>query len=480
MSSPKTTTATESPGATATPPGATATPPGATATSAGRTATPAGATAIASTGQSGIRPLPLWRNLQFQTLWMGTSAATLGVSVADIAYPLTVLAITRSPALAGLFAAVQAIGMLLAGLPAGVLADTCDSRTIVICTEAGRAAVTAVVAVALITGRLSLPVLFTAAALLGIGQAIKGAAQMLLLRSAVPTEQLTQALTQEEVRLNGAALVGPALGGALCAVRTLAHAVPFLFTAGSFLAALVSAALMKFMPGAPQGPVDRAAARTPNASSARAAGMLAGVRTLWGQPVLRAATLLIMFVNTIGAGFELIIIVILRHQAVPTPTIGLALGLGAAGGLAGAPLVKVWHRLRPGVLLLTVCGLDAGILALLAVPFGPWWVAGLTFTVMLGLPAIRVLVDILVIRQAPPEQRGRVVAALMTLIGLGIPAGVAGCGLLLQYLPAQAAMLTLASAQAAGLGYCSTRRELRQARWPGQAVEPADACRVSG
>jgi len=397
--------------------------------------------------------------------------------VADIAYPLTVLAITRSPALAGLFAAVQAIGMLLAGLPAGVLADRCDGRIIVIWTEAGRAAVTAMVAVALIAGWLSLPVLFTAAALLGIGQAIKGAAQTLLLRSVVPAEQLTQALTQDEVRMNGAALAGPALGGALYAVRTLAHAVPFLFTAGSFLVALISAALMRLMPGAAQGPADRAAARTPNGLSAGAGGMLAGVRTLWGQPVLRAATLLIMFVNTMGAGFELIIIVILRHQAVPASTIGLALGLGAAGGLAGAPLVKVLHRLRPGVLLLAVCVLDVGVLALLAVPFGPWWVSGLMFTVMLGLPAIRVLIDILVIRQAPPEQRGRVVAALMTLIGLGMPAGVAGCGLLLQYLPAQAAMLTLASAQAAGVAYCSTRRELRQARWPGQTAESADACR---
>jgi predicted MFS family arabinose efflux permease len=295
------------------------------------------------------------------------------------------------------------------------------------------------------------------------------------LRSVVPTEQLTQALTQDEVRMNGAAVAGPALGGALYAVRALAHAVPFLFTAASFLAALIGAALMKFMPGATQGPVDRAVSRTPNASSKGAGDMLAGVRTLWGQPVLRAATLLIMFVNTIGAGFELIIIVILRHQAVPASTIGLALGLGAAGGLAGAPLVKVLHQLRPGVLLLAVCALDAGVLALLALPFGPWWVAGLMFTVMLGLPAIRVLVDILVIRQAPPEQRGRVVAALMTLIGLGMPAGVAGCGMLLQYLPAQAAMLTLASAQAAGVAYCLTRRELRQARWPGQAVESADA-----
>ncbi len=86
---------------------------------------------------------------------------------------------------------------------------------------------------------------------------------------------------------------------------------------------------------------------------------------------------------------------------------------------------------------------------------------------MLGVPAIRVLVDILVIRQAPPAQRGRVVAALMTLIGLGIPAGVAGCGLLLQYLPAQAAMLALAGTQLLAVAFCSARPELWQARWPG-------------
>ena len=284
------------------------------------------------------------------------------------------------------------------------------------------------------------------------------------MRSVVPPEQLTQALTQDEVRMNGSALAGPALGGALYAVRALAHAIPFLFTAGSFLVALITAALMKT-------PAGRPASTRPRAGPPPQAGnMLAGVRTLWDQPVLRAATLLIMFVNTIGAGLELIIIVILRHQAVPSSVIGLALGIGAAGGLAGAPLVRTLHRLRPGVLLLAMCMLDVVILALLAVPFGPWWVAGLLFTVMLGVPAIRVLVDILVIRQAPPEQRGRVVAALMTLIGLGMPAGVAACGVLLQYLPAQAAMLTLAAVEAVAVAYCSTRRELWQARWPGETA----------
>jgi hypothetical protein len=194
--------------------------------------------------------------------------------------------------------------------------------------------------------------------------------------------------------------------------------------------------------------------------------MLAGLRELWRQPVLRATVLLIMGVNTVGAGLELVVIVILRHQAVPSYAVGLALGAGAAGGLAGAPLVRFLHRLSPGVLLLAACGTQAPVLALLAVPLGPWWAAGVLFAGMLSVPALRVLADVLVIRQAPRERRGRVVAALMTLIALGMPAGIAGCGLLLEYLPAQTAMLTLASAMAAVTGYGLSRPELRRARWP--------------
>src|SRR5579863_1281305 len=74
-------------------------------------------------------PPPLRRNLRFQTLWIGMTASTIGVSVGDVAYPLIILALTGSPAKAGLFGAVQAIGMLAAGLPAGSLADRYDSRT---------------------------------------------------------------------------------------------------------------------------------------------------------------------------------------------------------------------------------------------------------------------------------------------------------------------------------------------------------------
>jgi MFS family permease len=396
--------------------------------------------------------VPLRRNLRFQTFWTGSASATLGQAVGDVAYPLAIVTMTGSPGKAALFSGVQITGMLAAGLPVGSLADRYDSQRLALVAHAIRTMVACVVAIALAGGWLTLPLLVAAAVILGAGQALGGATNILLLRSIVPGEQLTLALTQDEVRINGASLAGPALAGALYGLH---HVAPFTFTAAAFFVALTATAFL------PAG-----LARPTPAKEAAEGGILAGLRELWGQPVLRAAVMLVMGVNTVGAGLELVVIVILRHQAVPPYSIGLALGIGAAGGLAGAPLVKFLHRLPPGVLLLTVCGMEVPILLLLAVPFGPWWAAGVLFTGLLGVPALRVLADILIIRQATPERRGRVVAAVMTLIALGMPVGIAGCGLLLQYLPAQIAMLTLAAAMAVVTAFGLSCRELRHARWP--------------
>ncbi len=435
-----------------------------------------------STSQERTTTLPLWRNMQFQTLWLGSAASSLGVNVAEVAYPLAILALTGSAAKAGMFAAVLTIGMLAGALPAGQLADRHDRRTVVIAAEAARATVTAVVAVGLILGWLSLPLLLAAAALLGIGQVVVGAARMPLVRAVVSDSQLTPALVQDEVRQNGAALAGPPLAGWLDALRALSHAVPLLCTAAAFAFSMLAAVAMKVMPGGvPRSTAavqateitGQATETDPSGGQPPAPGapgresdILAGIRALWGAPVIRAAMLLIMIANMIGVGLDLAVIVILRQQHHPSGTIGLVLGAGAIGGLAGAPLVKVLHQLRPGVLLLGMGLVLIPIFAGLALPFGPWWVAGLLFVAMLGVPALRVLVDVLIIRQTPDEQRGRIVAAVMMLVSLGMPAGLAGTGLLLQLLPAQAAMLTLVGLLAVGVAYCATKRELWRARWP--------------
>jgi MFS family permease len=422
---------------------------------------------------------PLWRNLQFQTLWIGGSVSTLGVAVADVAYPLAILAMTGSPGRAALFAALLSVGMLTSGLPAGQLADRYDRRTIVIAAESCRALVTGIVAAGLIAGWLSLPILLVAAVMLGAGQSVSGAARMPLVRSVVAPEQLTTALVQEEVRQSGAQLAGPPLAGALYAIRALAHAVPFLFTAGSFVVALVAAVLMKIMPGGAREdqqllPAQAASDQDkgkPTGDSDHG-GMLTGLRTIWSHPVLRAAMALLTLVNTVGAGVDLIIIVLLRHQHFQSGVIGLVLASAAVGSLAGAPLVKVLHRLRPGVLLISEAALLALGFFLLALPFGPWWVAGILFVCMLAVPAMRVLLDVLVLRQAPDQERGRVVAAVMVLLGLGTPVGVGAAGLMLQYLTPATTILVLGAGLALAVAVFATQRKLLQARWPGDSRRP--------
>ena len=416
------------------------------------------------------QPVPLWRNLQFQTLWLGQAASSLGAGVANVAYPLAILALTGSPGQAGLFAAVQTAGMAAGALPAGQLADRRDRRTIVVFAETVRALVTTAVAVGLITGWVSLPLLIAAAAVLGVGQSVTGAARNPLVRSVVPTSQLTTALTQDEVRLSGAALAGPPLAGALYGIRALAHAAPFLFTAASFVLSALGAVAMKLLPA---GPDYGAAIAAPDGESEQAeaeaaadGGMFAGLRVLWANPVLRAALVLVMLINAVGVGLDLVVIVILRNQHVPSAQIGLVLAAAAVGSLAGAPLVKPLHRIRPGVLLIVACAIEVPLLAGLALPYGAWWAASLLFIPSLVVPSLRVLVDVLIFRRTPDRLRGRAVAAVMTMLAIGMPAGVAATGALLQWLPARGALLTLAGVQAVVVLYCATKRQLWRATWP--------------
>src|SRR5690348_35840 len=97
--------------------------------------------------------ITLRRNWRFQALWTGSAFAMLGVEIADLAYPLVILALTGSAAMAGAFGAIQLTASLLAGLPAGALVDRRDRRRVLVAAESIRALVAASVAVAAYTDR---------------------------------------------------------------------------------------------------------------------------------------------------------------------------------------------------------------------------------------------------------------------------------------------------------------------------------------
>lgn len=74
----------------------------------------------------------LWRNRDFLLLWNGQTISTLGTNVSTLALPLLVLALTHSPAQAGLLTALRLLPYLLFSLPAGALIDRWNRKTVMI------------------------------------------------------------------------------------------------------------------------------------------------------------------------------------------------------------------------------------------------------------------------------------------------------------------------------------------------------------
>src|SRR6266540_6468540 len=84
----------------------------------------------------------------------GQVVSTVGTRVSAIAFPLLVLAQTRSPAKAGIVGFAQSLPYLLFFLPAGALVDRWNRKRIMLVADAGRAVALGSVAVVLAVGSL--------------------------------------------------------------------------------------------------------------------------------------------------------------------------------------------------------------------------------------------------------------------------------------------------------------------------------------
>src|SRR5689334_6932225 len=69
---------------------------------------------------------PLWRNRDYMLLWSGQLVSSIGTQISQLAFPLLVLAITFSPALAGVAGALRGLPFAILCLPAGALVDRWD------------------------------------------------------------------------------------------------------------------------------------------------------------------------------------------------------------------------------------------------------------------------------------------------------------------------------------------------------------------
>src|SRR6185295_7749017 len=284
--------------------------------------------------------VPLRHNRDFVLLQAGQLLSSAGTQSTSIAYALLTLALTGSPAKAGLVGFMRLAPLAALALPAGVAADRFDRRRIMVAADAVRGVALGLLAAALVAGRASFGAILAVAFVEGAGTAFFFPASAGALRSVVPTRQLPSAAGAGQARQATVRLAGPPLGGALFGVG---RAVPFVFDALSYVGSLVSVLLMRTpFQEAREAPAERLRAQ-----------LGAGLRFVWEQRFLRTVALLLAVTNIIGPGILLTLVVVGRDQGLSGGEIGLliaALGAAMLVGSLATPIVR--RRLAPRRILL--------------------------------------------------------------------------------------------------------------------------------
>ena len=377
-------------------------------------------------------PAPLRRNRVFQLLWVGQAVSSIGTRASAVAYPLLVLALTGSPADAGIVGFAATIPYLLIQLPAGVLVDRIDRRRAMIACDAGRFSALGGLAVAVWAGHAGLVLIIAVAIVEGCLSVVFDLAERSAVQLIVPSAQLEAALAQNEARVRGAALTGHPLGGVLFG---LGRGVPFAADAVSYAVSLVTLAFIR-RPLVAAGGGER---------SHPLAEMMEGLRWLWRQPFLRATTLLVAGSNGLFQAVVLAVIVIARAHGASPGAVGLILAGFGAGGLAGA-LVSAWiaARLPAAAIVIGANWVWAALVPVIGLVPHPLAIGAAAAGMAFVGPVWNVVIGTLDLRLTPAHMLARVHAVGMTAAFGAIPLGSLVGGLLLDRLGAEETVWTLA------------------------------------
>ena len=341
----------------------------------------------------------------FGLLLTAFGISNVGDGIMQAAFPLLVAGLTRDPLLVAAATLANRLPWFLFAITSGALVDRMNRRRVLVATDTIRTFLVAVLAAAVFTDTVTLPLVYAIAFALGVAETFFDTSAEAFVPALVPTQDLPAANGRlQGVEWVGGAFAGPPIGAALFA---FAAGVPFGVNAASFA---VAAVLVSVIPGQFHRP--------PKKNTSLRTDMWEGIRWLWRQRVLR--TLSIMAGTTNMLGYGVIAVFVLFAQdilGVGDVWYGVLLSAMGVGGLAGAIVAsRVVKALGPGRTVqgtVILGALLSGTMGLISNP----WIAG--FVLMLyGVQITLWNVVAVSLRQTltPDVLRGRVagVSRLLT------------------------------------------------------------------
>ncbi len=402
------------------------------------------------------------RNRPLRALLFAEIISTTGTQMTWLALPWFVLVTTHSPARMTVVMIAELVGVTAAGLPAGAVLQRLGARRTMLAADAIRAPLMLLVPVLHWQGHLSYGVLVALALALGMFGAPYFAAQRLIVPELLGEDEavITQANALFQGAIRVTMLLGPPIGGVLIGI--LGATSVLVVDAATY--GVSFALVLLFVPR-----------RAPVKAAEESRGLLAGLRFLVREPLLRVWIPLFVAGDAAWQAFfaAVPVLVVERFDANPTIAGILFAGFGAgavAGNIAsfrfltqrldGLRLIAVSVPFQ--ALPLWILPLDVGAPALVAAIFVSGVANGICNPTIHAMWTLRM----------PPAIRAKAMTASMTIWGLGMPLGLVIAGPVLSVFGARPVLIGFAAVQTVcmfGVAAASLRERARG------ALEPAAA-----
>ncbi|MEU6592570.1 MFS transporter [Streptomyces sp. NPDC046881] len=365
---------------------------------------------------AGTVPASPWRNRDFRSLMVGSTASNFGYQISEVAVPLAAIATVGASAFdVGMMRMVGQLPYPLLVLFVGVLVDRWRRRNMLIAADLGRALALALIPLTYAFHGLGLPALYIVAFLVGTCTVLFDVGSQAYLPRLVEREQIARGNSELETARSAALICGPALGGLL--VSLFMPPVAVIAAVGFFLLSAVGVWRIRKPEPVPD------AART-SIQPFRQIGE--GIRFVARNPVLRSVTIITACFNFCYAAYTAIYLVYLpKGLHLSGYEIGLAFAATGPGLLVGALFSSALpKRFGYGRVLITCAFISNVFLVGVSLVHGNGLLAVGSLVVLnflYGCLSQTFSVSLVAIRQAitPDRFLGRVMATLRFL-GVGL------------------------------------------------------------
>lgn len=276
------------------------------------------------------RPGGLWKHGDFLWLWSSQTVSQFGSQVSALALPLVAIVALRESAFeVAMLGMVEFLPFLLFSLPAGVWVDRLPRRPMLVVADVVRAVALITVPIAYWLDALTIWQLYAVGFAVGVGTVFFDVAYQSYLPSLVAREDLSEGNSKLEISRSAAQLGGPGLGGVLIGILTAPVAV-----AADAISFVVSALLIGRI---------RTGERRPAREERRSllSELWEGLRYVLRHEYVRGMAASVAIFNFFGnVGGAIFLVYLVRDLGMSATTIGLVLGLGNLGFLAGAFVAK--------------------------------------------------------------------------------------------------------------------------------------------